>query len=346
MDVEVPRADPRGRGGITMSSMGDITITPMQDKTFGATVTGVDLRNLSDDEFAAIRAAFLDRGFLFFPGQNLDEEESAAFGRLWGELEFGGQPMSNQRKHRDGTLGEIFDIESQMMRTNVGNEGWHTDSTYKPIASKCAMLTSVIIPDEGGQTELADMRAAYAALDQATKERIAGLSAYHSTNYSQANDIGDFPQSTGEGIYGTVYHGEAYLRPIVKIHPDTGIPNLFVGRHAFGIPGLSREESRELIRSLVEFTVSDPRRVYTQNWEPGDTLFWDNRFVLHQARPYDYSKPRYLIGTRVAGDVDHDLAYYPDDPRAEEGRRVLAEELEILRAEVTDRMYGATTASD
>ena len=326
--------------------MGAMTISPMDDKVFGATVTGVDLRQLSDDEFAIIRSAFLRHGFLVFPGQHLDEQESADFGRRWGELEFGGQPMSNQRKHRDGTLGEIFDVESQMMRTNVGNEGWHTDSTYKPISSKCAMLSAVTVPREGGGTELADMRSAYAELDQQTKDRIAGLSAYHSTLYSQANDIGDFPQSGGEGIYGSVYHPEAYLRPLVKVHSETGVPNLFVGRHAFGIPGLSRDESRELLRSLVEFTVSDPRRVYVQNWTPGDTLFWDNRFVLHRARPYDYSEPRYLIGTRVAGDPDSELAYHPDDPQAEAGRQALAAELEAVRAETTDRRYGATTAAN
>lgn len=324
--------------------MGDMTVTPIEGKTFGATVTGVDLRQLSDDEFATIRARFLEYGFLVFPGQHLDEAASADFGRRWGELEFGGQPMANQKKHKDGTYGEILDIDSQMMRTNVGNEAWHTDSTYKPVSSKCAMLSAVIVPDEGGQTELADTRAAYAELDQATKDRIADLAAYHSTNYSQANDLGDFPDTNGEGIYGSVYHGEAYLRPLVKVHPETGIPNLFVGRHAFGIPGLARAESRELIRSLIDFVVADERRVYTQEWVPGDTLFWDNRFVLHRARPYDYAKPRYLIGTRVAGDAS-ELSYHPDDPEAEAGRQALAAELEILRSEATDRMYGATTAS-
>ncbi len=325
--------------------MGDLRITPLEGKTFGATVTGVELRTLSSEEFAAIRAAFLEYGMLVFPGQHLDEAASADFGRLWGELEFGGQALANQRKHKDGSYGEIYDIESQLMRTNVGNEIWHTDSTYKPLSSKCAMLSAVIVVEEGGQTEFADQRAAYAGLDEATKKRIAVLSAYHSTNYSQANDIGDFPQSNGEGVYGTVYHGEAYLRPLVKIHPETGIPNLFVGRHAFGIPGLPRDESRALLKSLIDFVVSDERRVYRQEWTPGDTVFWDNRFVLHRARPYDYSKPRYMIGTRVAGDPATELAYYPEDPRAEAGREALAAELEILRNEVKDRRYGATTAA-
>jgi alpha-ketoglutarate-dependent taurine dioxygenase len=184
------------------------------------------------------------------------------------------------------------------------------------------------------------MRAGYAALDDETRERIADLSAYHSTQYSQANDVGDFPVQAE----GTIYHGEAYLRPLVKVHPETGVKSLFIGRHAFGIPGLDREESRALLKSLVEFVVSEPSRVYRHHWQPGDTMIWDNRCLLHRARPYDYSQPRVLIGTRVAGDRDSELAYYPSDPEAEAGRRALAAELKLLREETADRMFGATTA--
>ena len=325
--------------------MSDVTIVPMANKAFGATATGVDLKNLSDDEFSDLHAAFLEHGFLLFPDQHLDEESSIAFGKRFGDLEFGGAPMANQKKHEDGSFGKIYDLQSQLMRTNVGNEAWHTDSTYKPIASRVAMLSAGIVPDEGGQTELADLRSGYEALDDATKEIVAGLSAFHSTNFSQANDLGDFPDTNGDGLYGEVYHGEAYLRPMVKIHPETGKPNLFVGRHAFGIPGLNREESRKLIRSLIEHVVGDDSRVYSHNWVVGDTLLWDNRRALHRARPYDYSKPRYLIGTRVAGDPASELAYYPEDPEAEAGRKALIEELEFLREETKDQMYGATTAS-
>ena len=287
----------------------------------------------------------MEHGLLLFPDQHINEEESIEFGRRFGELEFGGAPMANQKKHEDGTFGKIYDLQSQLMRTNVGNEALHTDSTYKPIASKVAMLSAVVVPEEGGQTELAVLRSGYESLDEQTKELISGLSAFHSTNFSQANDLGDFPDTNGEGLYGEVYHGEAYLRPLVKVHPETGKPNLFVGRHAFGIPGLSREESRKLIKSLIDHVVSDDSRVYSHNWAVGDTLLWDNRRALHRARPYDYSKPRYLIGTRVAGDPASELSYFPEDPEAEAGRKALTEELEFLREETKEQMYGATTAS-
>ena len=245
-----------------------MNITPIEDKPFGAAVTGVALGKLTDADFAAIQAAFLDYGFLLFPGQFLSDAENVAFGTRFGELEFGAAPMSNQERLGDGRLGNIFDIESQRMRTNVGNETWHTDSTYKPISSKCAMLSAVVVPEAGGETELADLRAGYAALDQGTRDRIEGLSAYHSTQYSQANDVGDFPPQDGNGIY----HGEAYLRPLVKVHPETGVRNLFVGRHAFGIPGLERSESKRLIKSLLDFVVSDPARVYTHRLAAGRHL--------------------------------------------------------------------------
>ena len=172
-----------------VTTMREMTINPIEEKSFGAVITGIKLGDLSDEEFAQIHSAFLKFGFLLFPDQFLSEADNIAFGKRFGELEFGGAPMANQKRLEEGAYGEIIDLETQVMRTNVGNEAWHTDSTYKPLSSKCAMLSAVIVPDTGGETELADTRAAYAALDQATRDRIEHLSAYHSTQYSQANDF-------------------------------------------------------------------------------------------------------------------------------------------------------------
>ncbi len=315
-------------------------IEPVPEKSFGAIVRNVDLRTISDDDFAQLRTAFLEHGFLVVPGQNLSDADNIAFGQRFGDLEFGGSPMANQEKQADGSFGRVFDLDTQVMRTNVGNEAWHTDSTYKPISSKCAMLYAVTPPETGGETELADMRAGYETLDQATKVRIEGMAAYHSTQFSQANDVGDFPPVNPESIY----HGEAYLRSIVKTHPETGRKSLFLGRHAFGIPGLSRDESRTLLKSLLEHVISDPARVYTHRWQAGDLLFWDNRALLHRARPYDYSKPRVLTATRVAGDST-ELSYYPDDPAAAAGRAALAEELALLREEKVGIRFPDATAA-
>ena len=319
--------------------MTKIAISPIPDKVFGAIVTGVALRELSEAEFATLHAAFLTYGFLVFPDQFLTDAENIAFGNRFGELEFGALPMSNQERRADGSWGDIIDAKSRRMRSSIGNEGWHTDSTFKPLSSKCAMLSAVVVPEEGGQTEFADMRAAYAALDDATKDRIETLAAYHSIVFSQANDLGYFPTLED----GASFHGEAYLRPLVKRHPETGVKSLFLARHAFAIPGLDRQESRAMIKFLIDFAVTEPTRVYRHQWQAGETLLWDNRALLHRAVPYDYLKPRVLLGTRVAGEPASELAYYPDDPAARAGRDVLAAELLLLRQETTGKRFHEAT---
>ncbi len=309
--------------------MSEPRIEPLADKTFGAVVQGIALGRLSDSDFARIHEAFLTYGLLVFPGQFLSDAEQVAFGRRFGELEFSAVALSNQERRKDGSLGKLYDLDNTRMRIMIGNEGWHTDSTYHPISSKCALLSAIKVPETGGETQFADARAGHDALDPEIQARIRGLCAYHSLKFSQANDLGHFPPENE----GTIFHGQAYLRPLVKVHPETGRKSLMIGRHAFGIPGLSREACRTLLQSLLDFVVSEPRRVYSHRWRPGDTLLWDNRALLHQARPYDYRQPRVLIGTRVTGDPATELAYYPSDPRAEDGRRALAAELALLRAE-------------
>lgn len=312
---------------------GALRITALSSKTaalpFGARVDNLHLPAITDAQFDTINSALLTYGFLVFPQQFLSDQENIDFGQRFGELEFGGLQIANQKRLDDGSYSSVYSLDSQRMRTNVGNEAWHTDSTYWPLSSKCAMLSAVKVTATGGETELADMRAGYAALDAATQNKIANLSAYHSTQFSQANDIGDFPPTEP----GTIYHGEAYLRPLVKIHPETGRKNLFIGRHAFGIPGLSRTASQTLLRELLEFVVSEPSRVYQHRWQVGDTLIWDNRALLHRARPYDYNEPRVLTATRIAGDPVSELAYYPEDPEAAAGREALKLELALLKRE-------------
>lgn len=313
-----------------------IKVKPIEGKTFGAVVTGVKLANVTDETFAYIKGLFLKYALLVFPSQFLSDEQNIEFGKRFGRLEFGAMPMANQKKNADGTYGEILDVQVQRMRTNIGNEAWHTDSSYRPISSKCGILSAVAVPTHGGETGFADMRDGYAALDQPTKEKLEQLSAYHSTVYSQANDIGNFPVVGDNSIShprSTVYHREAYLRPLIKKHPDTGVKNLFIGRHAFSVPGLSRQDSRVLLADLVKFAVSDERRVYHHEWQVGDTVVWDNRCLLHRARPYDYGQARVLTGTRIAGEPESELAYYPDSQEAKLGRDALAAELKLLHAE-------------
>ena len=290
-----------------------ITVTPT-DATLGAVVTDVDLAELDDATWEEIHAAFLKHGVLIFPGQNLDEEAQGAFALRFGNIEKltpkQSTPtvrFSNQKP--DGTTAKPNDPGFPLMR---GNEGWHTDSTYMPLAAKAAMLMALVVPDEGGETEFADMRAAYDALSPEVKEKLEGLSAHHSLYHSQAK--AGYTHTT-DHLYG--FHDKgAPLRPVIKTHPETGRKSIYTGRHAYGIPGMTAEESEELLDQLME-DACQPPRTYRHSWQVGDLVVWDNRCMMHRARPYDTNQTRILRASRIAGEPETELAPTFPDPRAE-----------------------------
>jgi alpha-ketoglutarate-dependent taurine dioxygenase len=273
-----------------------LIIEPL-DATLGAVVTGVRLADLDDDTWRTIEAAFNEHAVLVFPGQHLTGDEQRAFARRFGAFDEdlgpeGTVPISNRR--RDGTLLDRDDPVIAILR---GNEGWHTDSSYMPVAAKASMLSAHVVPASGGNTEWADMRAAYDALSDEMKRTVDGLSAHHSLIYSQEK-IGEKVEVGSR--YG-FHDGPAPLRPLVKVHPDTGRRSLFIGRHAYGIPGMSDDESAALLDELLDHTCRPPR-VYTHDWQVGDLVVWDNRCVLHRVRPWDLAEPRVMRHTRIKGD--------------------------------------------
>jgi len=264
------------------------------DTTLGAVVTNVRLAELTFDEWSAIEGAFHERAVLVFPAQHLTSDEQIAFARRFGSIEvlfegYDAVPISTV----DHT-GQVMPPDHPVMQVVRGNQGWHTDSTYMPVSAKASVLSARVVPDVGGQTEWADMRAAYDALDRETRDRIAGLCAYHSIVYSQAQ--AGFESTTGYGM-----NESPQLRPLVKVHPVTGRPALFIGRHAHAIPGLDRAESDALLANLLE-TACRPPRLLRHGWKPGDVVVWDNRCVLHRACEWDLAEPRVMVHTRVAGD--------------------------------------------
>jgi alpha-ketoglutarate-dependent taurine dioxygenase len=275
------------------------------DATLGAIVKGVDLKVASEAEWKAVKAAFLEYGVLVFPAQHLSPDEQVDFASHFGEIEtltpnpdVKAVPISNRRL--DGSLISEGEETTQILR---GNEGWHTDSSYMPLAAKASSLSAHVVTGEGGETEWADMRAAYDELDPTTREKIEDLSAYHSLYYSQAK-IGHHAKAGG--LSG--FHNEgAPLRPLVKTHPETGRKSLYLGRHAYGITGLCEAESEMLLEELVN-AACQPPRLFSHRWEVGDLAIWDNRCLLHRARPYDYDQPRHLVHARIAGDPSTELA--------------------------------------
>jgi len=286
----------------TRSPTAPFRLEPL-DATFGAVVTGIDLANLGETEFDALYRAWLDYALLVFPEQYLSNEEQVAFARRFGKMEFDLAPLSNVKS--DGSL-RPDDESDDVMKVLKGNMGWHHDSTYMPVQAKGAVFTAHVVPTAGGETGWADTRAAFDALDDATRNRIAGLSAYHSLYYSQAK-MGHAP-TPGSNYSGYGFHGqEPPLRPLVKEHPETGRRNLIIGRHAYGIPGLSERDSEALLDELLAFTCQPPR-VYEHRWSAGEAVLWDNRCLLHRARPWDMREPRVMYHSRIAGDPATEFA--------------------------------------
>jgi alpha-ketoglutarate-dependent taurine dioxygenase len=275
-------------------------ITPIE-ATLGAVVTGLDLARMDALIWKTVEQAFHEYAVLVFPAQNLSEEAQVTFANRFGDIELlapaaeqKAVEISNQKPD-----GSIMGPDEHRFKSLRGNEGWHTDSSYMPLAAKASVLSAQVVPSAAGETEWAEMRAAYDALDEAARRRIAGLSAYHSLYHSQAK-IGHVVQ-TGAG-YG--YHTKgAPLRPLVKVHPVTGRP------------ALDEAESEKLLADLLDFACRPPR-TYAHRWRPGDVVIWDNRCVLHRARPYDYREVRVMRHTRVAGDPATELAPTHRDDRA------------------------------
>jgi alpha-ketoglutarate-dependent taurine dioxygenase len=284
-----------------------VTVFDLQplDAPFGATVHGVRVRDVDDATFAEIHAAWLEHALLVFPDQFLTRDEQNTFARRFGALEFEATRISNVGK--DGTIHSAADDD--VVKSLRGNEGWHHDSTYMPVQAKGAVFSAEIIPSSGGATGFADMRAAYDALDDATQDRLTGLSAYHSLTYSQGR-AGLLPtQRRADGGYAGYGHDvvDPPLRPLVKVHPETGRSNLLIGRHAYGVVGLDPAESEQLLDHLNEWACR-PERVYFHEWSVGDTVVWDNRRLMHCATPFDLREPRRMWHTRIAGEVESELA--------------------------------------
>ena len=273
------------------------------DATLGAVVTGLDLAHIDDDSFAQLYDTWLRYALLVFPAQHLSNDEQTAFAKRFGDLEFDLIVLSNVRK--DGSV-RAEDKSDAVVQVLKGNMGWHADSTYMPVQAKGAVFTAHTVPSTGGETAWADMRAAYDALDDELRDRIADRSAYHSLKYSQGK-IGHTPKKTADYRGYGLDVEEPPLRPLVKVHPETGRLALAIGRHAYDIPGLSPEKSEQLLEDLASFACQPPR-IYVHTWSPGDAVLWDNRCVLHQARPWDMTQPRIMYHARIAGDPETEFA--------------------------------------
>lgn len=266
---------------------------------FGAVIREIDLRSLDEPTWLALHDAWIEHALLVFPDQHLTRDEQNEFALRFGDLEFPAAPITNI--DRDGVVHS--EMTDDIIKSIRGNEGWHHDSTYMPVQAKGAVFSAEIIPSWGATTGFLDMRRAYDDLDDDTKVRLEAMSAHHSLEYSQGR-VGYLPtERKPDGSYGQYgYHGgPAPLRPLVKVHPVTGRKNLLVGRHAHAIPGMTFEESEQFLDALHE-RACDDANAYYHEWSVGDTILWDNRRLMHRATPFDFTEPRRMWHTRIAGD--------------------------------------------
>ena len=265
-------------------------------KTFGVIVEGLKLSDLNNSQTDELYKLWLEHHLLIFPNQHLSHEEQIKFAKLFGEMEFDITPISNVRK--DGSIRDP--VDDDVVKSLRGNMEWHHDSTYMPIQAKGSVFTAHQVPAIGGETGWADMTSAYEALDQEMKDKIEDLSAYHSYTYSQAK-YKHKPQSESEfSGYGFDVDPPPF-RPLVKTHPETGKKSLLIGRHAYGIPGMTKEESKALLDELNDFACQGDR-VYHHSWKVGDAVIWDNRNLMHQACTWDLTEARVMYHSRIQGE--------------------------------------------
>jgi alpha-ketoglutarate-dependent 2,4-dichlorophenoxyacetate dioxygenase len=270
---------------------------------FGVEITGVDVGCLADDgTFAEIRASFEEYSLVLFRDQDLDDEKQVAFSRRFGPLETtvkanpaGGSYFARQ-SNLDIRSGAVIPPEDRRMIYQKGNYLWHTDSSFKPVPALCSLLSGRIVPPEGGDTEFANMRAAYAALPEAMKRRVEGLIAEHSLVYSRS--LVDPTVLTEEE--------KAEVPPVrqavVRVNPVNGRKSLYLGAHASHIVGWPVDEGRALLKELTDFT-TQKRFCHAHQWRQGDLVIWDNRCLLHRATPYDNVRHQRLMQrTTVAGE--------------------------------------------
>ena len=273
---------------------------------FVAEVGDVALNKVSSEDLAAIREAFTKYAVLVFPDQEFDDDGQLDFARHFGPLEttvFMARKGHNLRLHQNMADVGNLDAENRILETNnrqrlynLGNRLWHTDSSFKRLPAYCSMLHARSIPPIGGHTEFADMRAAYDALPDSTKERIAGLVAEHSIMTSRGRlGFKDFDESE-RAAFAPV------PQVLVRRLPDSGRMSLYIASHAGAIRGMPDDEARLLIDELTAHA-TQRQFVHAHRWREKDLVIWDNRCTMHRGMEFDDQRYKRDMRRATVSDV-------------------------------------------
>jgi alpha-ketoglutarate-dependent 2,4-dichlorophenoxyacetate dioxygenase len=278
------------------------------NREFVGEVSAIDISvPLSPDQVAEIEAGMDRFAVLVFPDQPLTDEEQCTYSRNFGELEatlIGQMSKPSERRLGPVEIGDISNLDpSGKLRERddnrrmyaLGNRLWHSDASFRATGAGYSLLSARVVPGYGGNTEFADMRAAYDALEEATKTEIEDLITEHSIAFSR-------------GVLGFDNYGEGNadkVRPVrhslVRTHPVTGRKSLYLSAHIGGIVGWPVPEARAFIRDLTEHA-TQPQFIHAHRWRVNDLVMWDNRTTMHRARRYrDLNEVRDLHRTSIKG---------------------------------------------
>jgi alpha-ketoglutarate-dependent 2,4-dichlorophenoxyacetate dioxygenase len=274
---------------------------------FAGEVDGIDLTSpLSSEDAAAVHAGMDEYAVLVFRGQNLNDDQQMSLTLALGAIE---QSTNNSlRAKNDIRLPETFADVSNLDKNQhpferddrrrlfaIGNRLWHSDSSFKPTPAKYSILNARSTPSKGGNTEFADMRAAYDALDNEMKAEVADLICEHSQVFSrQQLGFTDFTDEERERF-------APVRQTLVRVHPTTGRVSLYLASHAGAIVGWPMPEARSFLRDLVEHA-TQREFVHKHEWRVGDLVIWDNRQTMHRARPFPAEEARDMRRTTLVGD--------------------------------------------
>ena len=274
---------------------------------FAAEASGLDITQpITPEQADAIHAAMNEYAVVVFREQPLTDETQMAFTLSLGPIE---PPVTTNLRSKDQLrISQNFADVSNLDENNrvfargdrrrlfgIGNRLWHSDSSFKVVPAKYSLLHARTVPSKGGETEFADMRAAYDALDEETKAEIEDLICEHSQLYSRRL-IGftEFTEEERERM-------KPVLQRLVRVHPETGRKSLYLASHAGEIVGMPTPEAMLLLGDLT-FHATQREFVYRHQWRKGDLVIWDNRATMHRARPFPSHEPRDVRRTTLAGD--------------------------------------------
>jgi taurine dioxygenase len=278
-----------------------ITVTPT-GAALGAEVGGIDLRRISDADFAAIHRAWLEHLVLLFRGQSLNDDDLTGFSRRFGKLDFA-PIQENGRRFVEGhpeiyVVSNVIENGEAIGSLGAGEAVWHTDMSYLEDPPKASMLYAIEIPPAGGNTGFTNMYQAYEELPDALKRRVAGLRVKHDGTYNSGGYVrqGVTPTDDPREAPGT-YH------PIVCTHPETGRQCLYLGRRRNAyLEGLEVAESEALLDEVWRYATRDELTWYN-TWRVGDVVLWDNRCTMHRRDPFDALSRRIMHRTQMKGEA-------------------------------------------